>query len=162
MLIKRLTWEVWEDIEDEVKQHEIVDPSWEAIREAFSHLDSQARPAFSLSLHDQKPYLPSLTVIGGPDEYAVALERVPSSSYGECERIQLINPARFQRFGTSSYRGIGKGDHNYEIETMLLTPDATMILTIIQHFATTGQWYPSAPFIVEAEDEEGEWRQYTD
>lgn len=153
MFIKRLTWEVWGDIEDEVKEHERVDPSWEAIHEAFLHLDSQAYPALSLSLQDQKPYLPSLTVIGGPDEYAVALERVPSSRHGEFERIQLINLTRFQRFETSGYRGIGKGYHNYEIETMFLTPDAAMILTMIRHFATTGQWYPSAPFIVEAQDE---------
>jgi len=159
MFISRLKWEQDGDEDDSIK-HTIVDPSWDDIQKAFLRLDGQTYPAMFLACDDQLVSFPSLTVLGGPDEYAVSLERVPANGRGAFERLQLINPTRFKEPHSDVWRGIGKGYHNFEVEMEFLTPDKDLILTVIKHFTDTGRWYPQAPFIVEAEDEEGEWRRY--
>lgn len=159
MFISRLKWEQDGDNDDSI-MHTIADPSWNDIQTTFSGLDGQTYPALFLTRDDQLVSFPSLTVIGGPDEYAVSFERVPTNGRGTFERLKLINPSRFNEFQSSGWCGIGKGYHNYEVELEYLTSDRELVLRIIQHFAHTGEWYSQAPFVVEAEDEEGEWRRY--
>ena len=159
MFISRLTWE--QDGDDESIKHTVVNPSWDNIQNAFSRLDGQTYPALFLTCDDQLVSFPSLTVLGGSDEFAVSLERVPKNGRGEFERLKLINPSRLNVFQLNDKRGIGKGYHNYEVEMEYLTTDKELILKIIRAFTFTGRWYSQVPFIVEAEDEEGEWRRYT-
>ena len=160
MFVSRLRWEQDGDIDDSM-EHTVVDPSWDDILEAFSRLDGQTYPALFLTCSNQMVSFPSLTILGGPVEFAVSLDRVPANGRGLFERLQLINPSRFNEFQSHGWRSIGKGYHNYEVETECLTPDRERIPMVMQHFANTGRWYPPAPFIVYAEDEEGEWRRYT-
>ena len=159
MFISRLKWEQDGDDDDCIK-HTIVNPSWDDIQETFSRLDGQTYPALFLTCDDQSVSFPSMTVIGGPDEYSVSLARVPANGRGDFEQLTFINPSRFSEFHSSGWRGIGKGYHNYEVELEYLSSDKELILRVIEHFAETGRWYHQAPFIVEAEDEEGEWRRY--
>jgi len=161
MFITRLIWD--EDIDEEnVLKHTIVHPAWDDIHEAFLRLDGQTYPSLFLTGDDQLVSFPTLSVHGGPDEYTADLTRVPANGRGDFECLQLIDPSRFYKPDAHTWRGIGKCYHNYEVETRYLTPNTELILNMIRHFAYTGHWYPQAPFIVEAEDEEGEWRQYTE
>lgn len=159
MFIKRLVWEQ-DNGNDEIVEHIIVDPSWDDIHASFLRLDGQAYPSFFLKREDQLVSFPSMSVFGGPDEYSISLERIPSNGRGSLERFNLINQSRFYSFGPHGWRGIGKSYHNYEVDDVYLVSDIKLILAIIEHFAHTGDWYFQAPFIVEVDDEEGEWRQY--
>jgi hypothetical protein len=161
MFIRQLIWEQ-DNANDNLLRHSIDNPSWNDIQAAFSRLEGQTYPAFFLTCDEQNTLLPSLSVIGGPHEYEISLERVPAHGRGEFERLQLIHPPRFYNPDVQGWRGIGKSYHNYEIGTKYLTPDRELALEVIEHFTYTGQWLPKAPFIVQAEDEEGEWREYTD
>lgn len=159
MFISRLRWEQDNDDDDSI-MHTIVEPSWNDIQEAFTRLDGQTHPAIFLTCDDRLVSFPSMTVIGGPNEYSVSLARVPANGRGEFEQLTLINPARFNEFQSSGWRGIGKGHHNYEVELEYLSSDRELIIRVLRHFTQTGHWYHNAPFIVEAEDEEGQWRRY--
>lgn len=99
MFISRLAWQQ-DNGNDDTIEHTMIDPTWDDIQECFSRLDGQRYPAFFLRRGDQLLSFPTLIVLGGPDEYAVELEREPANGRGMFERLQLINPARFNEFGS--------------------------------------------------------------
>jgi hypothetical protein len=161
MLVEQLVWSIWGDEDEDISDHLVQSPSWETIQERFTLLDGQTHPSLSLYIYSQLQS-PVLSVYGGPDEYTAVLEREPSYGRGTFERLQLINSARFRRLEIDRTRTVGKGYFSYNIEEHFFTPDTGLILSLAQHFAFHGQWHPRVPFIVEADDEEGEWRRYTD
>jgi hypothetical protein len=159
MFISILKWQQSDGDDDNWITHSVLYPSWDDIWDAFARLDGQTYPALSLQGDDESVSQPLLSVLGGPDEYSVTLENVPTNGGVTSKRLVLINPDRFNDFHSFGWRGIGKGYHNYEVEIEYLIPEKDLVQRIVQYFTETGRWYPAAPHITETVDENGEWRQ---
>jgi hypothetical protein len=159
MKIQHMTWSIFHEDDTATEVHR-ANPSWDDIEQALHRLDGRTYPDLFLSTRDQPNRYPLLSIIGGGDAYTASLELGDDNGEWIGASIQYINPDHFSQFNTGGYRAIGNGYHNYEIDQECLTSDQAMMLSIVRHFAETGRWYPKAPYIVEATDEDGEFHEY--
>jgi hypothetical protein len=156
-MIQHLSWH--HDInEEETVRHTMSNPTMADIVDLLYRLDAEEYPSFTLSLDEKGELFPKLFVSGGSSGYAISLSPGDDQGNSGCEMLSYVNPATCDL--PASYRMIGRTYPGLEIEERYFTSDANLIVSLIQHFADTGNWKSDVPFTVEREDDDGLIREY--
>jgi hypothetical protein len=157
-MIKHLSW--YHDVtEEEAVRHTMSKPSMADILQIFHRLDGEEYPSLTLALDEQGERFPKLLIYGGAAGYAISLSQ--GDDQGNCafDMLSYVNPDT-RDVPASCFRSVGRSYPGCEIAERHFTSDAELVLSIIGHFAETGDWKSEVPFTVEREDDDGLIRTY--